>query len=72
MICTFGVGFTSFMSLTKRSFSTAVSFFQVEYVRDMEREVNYMQEELENVKEISESLPDICPKSNELCLEDQC
>ena len=46
--------------------------FQVEQVRDMERELNYMKEEATNIQDIRNSLPDFCPNSNELCLEDQC
>ena len=45
---------------------------QVEQVRDMERELDYMKEEANNIQEIRNSLPDFCPNSNELCLEDQC
>jgi hypothetical protein len=44
-------------------------FEQVEYVRDMEREVEYMRTELANIEEIRKSLPDFCPKSQDLCLE---
>jgi hypothetical protein len=47
-------------------------FKQVEALRDYERELKYMREEIANVKEIRDTLPDFCPKSNELCLEDQC
>ena len=43
--------------------------FQVEYVRDMTREVDYMKDEIANIREIRESLPDFCPKSQDLCLE---
>ena len=46
--------------------------FQIARVRDMERELNYLREESENILTIRESLPNFCPKSNELCLEDQC
>ena len=45
---------------------------QVEQVRDMERELDYMKEEANNIQQIRNSLPDFCPNSNELCLEDQC
>ncbi|XP_059094696.1 laminin subunit gamma-1-like isoform X3 [Tigriopus californicus] len=45
---------------------------QTASVRDLERELNYLREESENIQAIRDSLPDFCPKSNELCLEDQC
>merc|ERR1719229_1365398 len=45
---------------------------QIERVRDMERELNYLREESENIETIRDSLPNFCPKSTELCLEDQC
>ena len=46
--------------------------FQISRVRDMERELNYLREESENILTIRDSLPNFCPKSTELCLEDQC
>lgn len=45
---------------------------QVEQVRDMEKELEYLRDETKNVQTIKGSLPDFCPKSNNLCLEDQC
>jgi len=45
---------------------------RIERVRDMERELNYLREESENIETIRDSLPNFCPKSTELCLEDQC
>ena len=46
--------------------------FQISRVRDMERELNYLREESENILTIRDSLPNFCPKSTELCLEDEC
>ena len=45
---------------------------QIARVRDMERELNYLREESENILTIRDSLPNFCPKSTELCLEDEC
>jgi len=45
---------------------------RISRVRDMERELNYLREESENILTIRDSLPNFCPKSTELCLEDQC
>merc|ERR1719414_290579 len=36
---------------------------QIARVRDMERELNYLREESENILTIRESLPNFCPKS---------
>ncbi len=46
--------------------------FQVEEIHELERQLNYLKKESQNIAEISASLPEFCPKSNELCLEDQC
>jgi len=40
-------------------------------MRDLERELKYMEEESENVKSISDSLPKICPKRG-TCMENDC
>merc|ERR1739844_259258 len=44
---------------------------QGEQMRDLERELKYMEEESENVKSISDSLPKICPKRG-TCMENDC
>ncbi len=41
-------------------------------MRDLERELEYMREESENVNAIRDSLPDFCPKSSDRCLENDC
>ena len=56
----------------KKYINIPILIYQVEQVRDMERELTYMKEEASNIQEIRNSLPDFCPNSNELCLEDQC
>ena len=34
--------------------------------------LNYLREESANILTIRDSLPNFCPKSTELCLEDEC
>lgn len=61
------------ISVATRFFLTlSMTWFQAEQVRDMERELEYMQEEFDNIQNIKDSLPNFCPKSNELCMEDGC
>jgi len=40
-------------------------------MRDLQRELKYMEEESENVKSISDSLPIKCPKRGH-CMENEC
>ena len=45
---------------------------QAEQVRDMNRELEYMREEVEGNKERAETMPNFCPKNSELCQENDC
>merc|ERR1712079_367198 len=45
---------------------------QAEQVRDMNREPEYMREEVEGNKERAETMPNFCPKNSELCQENDC
>ena len=47
-------------------------FFQTEQMRDLERELEYMREESNNVQSIKDNLPNVCPKSSDRCLENDC
>ena len=46
--------------------------FQKEQMRDLQQEVEYMQDESENIQSIRESLPDVCTKNSDRCLENDC
>ena len=41
-------------------------------MRDLQQEVEYMQDESENIQSIRESLPDVCTKNSDRCLENDC
>merc|ERR1712029_489161 len=45
---------------------------QAEQVREMDRELKYMKKEVESNQETAATMPDFCPKNNELCIEDGC
>lgn len=48
------------------------STFQTEQMRDLERELEYMREESNNIQSIKDSLPNFCPKNGDRCLENDC
>lgn len=45
---------------------------QKEQMRDLQDELEYMKEEATNIQSIRESLPDVCTKNSNRCLENDC
>ena len=41
-------------------------------MRDLQQELEYMQEESTNVESIRQNLPDMCTKNSNRCLENDC
>merc|ERR1719273_1142870 len=45
---------------------------QTETMRDLERELDYVKGESDNIIQIKDSLPNECPKNSDRCLENDC